>query len=83
MVAAVVAVVVSLVSIVLIVGVLRMFAQPSADADGPGPTRSVEDENLVFRCSVCGTEVRMTTAPLAEVDAPRHCRETMLQVTDG
>ena len=82
MVAVLVAVLVTLISIVVIVAVLRMFAQPSADAAGPGPTRSVEDENIVFRCSVCGTEVRMTTAPMDELDAPRHCRETMLPV-DG
>lgn len=34
-----------------------------------------------YRCMVCGTEVTMTASPAAGApDAPRHCREDMLQV---
>jgi endogenous inhibitor of DNA gyrase (YacG/DUF329 family) len=32
---------------------------------------------LTFRCSICGTEVRMTSANDEVPDAPRHCQEDM------
>ena len=35
-------------------------------------------------CSVCGTEVTMTSAPEDEIpNAPRHCREDMNLVVEG
>ena len=37
-----------------------------------------------YRCSVCGTEVTMTSAPEDEIpNAPRHCREDMDLVVEG
>ncbi len=31
----------------------------------------------MFRCSICGTEVRMTSANDEVPDPPRHCQEDM------
>jgi hypothetical protein len=40
--------------------------------------------NYRYRCTVCGTEVTMTSAPDGEApDAPRHCREDMSLVVEG
>ncbi len=36
--------------------------------------------NIRYRCIVCGAEVVMTSAQDAEPEAPRHCREDMVQV---
>ena len=39
--------------------------------------------DLKFRCGVCGAEVVMTAAQAdTEIDAPRHCREDMILVSD-
>lgn len=40
----------------------------------PGTIRRVR---LVYRCSVCGAEVRMTAAPSEDPEPPRHCMEDM------
>jgi hypothetical protein len=32
---------------------------------------------LLYRCSICGTEVRMTAANDEQPEAPRHCLEDM------
>jgi hypothetical protein len=36
---------------------------------------------ILYRCSICGTEVRMTTANDQMPEAPRHCLEDMDLVT--
>jgi hypothetical protein len=39
--------------------------------------------DLKFRCVVCGTEVVMTAAQAdTDIEAPRHCREDMVLVSD-
>ena len=39
--------------------------------------------DLKVRCAVCGAEVVMTAAQAGtEIDAPRHCREDMVLVSD-
>ena len=44
---------------------------------------SVVPVDLKFRCAVCGAEVVMTAAQAdTEIDAPRHCREDMILVSD-
>ena len=40
----------------------------------PGELRKV---NLRYRCSVCGAEVRMTSAPDELPEPPRHCMDEM------
>ena len=32
---------------------------------------------LTYRCSICGTEVRMTAANDEDPEPPRHCQEDM------
>lgn len=58
--------------------VLRMFAQPLAEPPPPGELRRVK---LMYRCELCGTEVRMTAALDEDPEPPRHCMEDMVLVT--
>ena len=44
----------------------------------PPPKRKVK---LMYRCSICGTEVRMTVANDQMPEPPRHCLEEMDLVT--
>lgn len=53
---------------------LRAFAQPLPEPPPPGELRKVK---LLYRCSICGTEVRMTSANDEVPDPPRHCQEDM------
>jgi len=53
---------------------LQSFATPPPPPPEPGRMRKVK---LVYRCSICGAEVRMTAAPSEEPEAPRHCMEDM------
>jgi hypothetical protein len=43
----------------------------------PPPPGELRKVNLRFRCSICGTEVRMTSAPDEMPEPPRHCLEDM------
>lgn len=54
--------------------VLRSLAQPTPEPPPPGELRKVK---LTYRCSICGTEVRMTVAPHEDPEPPRHCQEDM------
>ncbi len=54
--------------------VLRILAQPVPEPPPPGELRKVK---LTYRCSICGTEVRMTVAPNEDPEPPRHCQEDM------
>lgn len=54
------------------------FAQPLAPPPEPGELRKVR---LTYRCSICGTEVRMTQANDEMPEPPRHCLEDMDLVT--
>jgi hypothetical protein len=58
-------------------GMLSMFAQPTAEPPPPGELRKVK---IVYRCDICGTEVRMTTANDEVPDPPKHCLEEMTLV---
>ncbi len=63
-------------------GMVRSFngAPPFAQPPEPGELQPVD---FRYRCIVCGALVTMTAAPDGEVpDAPRHCREDMLLVSD-
>ena len=60
--------------------VLRMLATPIPEPPPAGELRKVK---LQYRCSLCGTEVRMTVAPDETPDPPRHCMDDMeLQQTE-
>lgn len=54
------------------------LARPAPDPPPPGELRKVK---ILYRCSVCGTEVRMTTANDQMPEPPRHCMDEMELVT--
>ena len=54
------------------------LAQPVPEPPPAGELRKVR---LMYRCSICGTEVRMTVANDQMPDPPRHCLEDMELVT--
>ena len=74
MVKLVLCVVIFLVVVRLGVAVLRTLGRPVPAPPPPGEMRRV---NLRYRCSICGTEVKMTAAPDEEPEPPRHCLEDM------
>ncbi|MBN2623809.1 MAG: hypothetical protein JXA83_10590 [Acidimicrobiales bacterium] len=63
-------------------GVLSGLATPLPPPPPAGELRKVR---LVYRCSLCGTEVRMTSANDEVPEPPRHCMEDMdlLSSVDG
>lgn len=54
--------------------ILRMLATPPPPPPPAGELRKVK---LTYRCSVCGTELRMTLANDEVPEPPRHCMEEM------
>jgi hypothetical protein len=58
--------------------IIGSFARPVPEPPPPGELRKVR---IQFRCSICGTEVRMTVANDEMPDPPRHCQEDMELVT--
>jgi hypothetical protein len=54
--------------------VMRSLATPLPPPPPPGELRKVK---IMFRCSICGTEVRMTSANDEVPEPPRHCQEDM------
>jgi hypothetical protein len=61
---------------ILRVGVMMLggLARPVPEPPPPGELRKVR---LLYRCSICGTEVRMTAANDEDPEPPRHCLEDM------
>ena len=57
---------------------LGALARPLPEPPPPGELRKVK---LVYRCAVCGTEVRMTSATEEIPAPPRHCMDEMDLVT--
>ncbi|MGY6501407.1 MAG: hypothetical protein ACXIVQ_11020 [Acidimicrobiales bacterium] len=53
---------------------LRGLGAPPPEPLPPGELRKVR---LNYRCGVCGTELRMTSAPDDDPPPPRHCLEDM------
>jgi hypothetical protein len=76
----VVAVVVGLVIVRVGFGMLRALATPLPEPPPAGELRRVK---IVYRCSMCGTEVRMTVANDAMPDPPRHCMDEMDVLSTG
>ena len=54
--------------------ILGSFARPIPAPPPPGELRRVK---LTYRCSSCGTELRMTLANDEVPQAPRHCADEM------
>ena len=53
---------------------LRALSTPLPPPPPPGEMRKVK---IQYRCTICGTEVRMTLATDELPDPPRHCQEDM------
>ena len=70
----IIAVIVGFVILRLGLAMLRGLARPVPDPPPAGELRKVK---IMYRCSICGTEVRMTVASHEEPDPPRHCLEDM------
>jgi len=56
---------------------LKMMIGFSRGVPPPPPPGELRQVKLGYRCSLCGTEVRMTRAPNADPEAPRCCMEDM------
>jgi hypothetical protein len=55
-------------------GMLHSIATPLPEPPPAGELRRVK---IAYRCSVCGTEVRMTVAVEQDPEPPRHCQGEM------
>lgn len=53
---------------------LAGLGRPVPEPPPPGELRKVR---ITYRCSICGTEVRMTSANDEVPDPPRHCQDDM------
>jgi len=53
---------------------LRGLAEPIPEPPPAGELRKVK---IMYRCTICGTEVRMSVSPNEEPEPPRHCLEDM------
>jgi hypothetical protein len=67
--------------VVVFLGIWRLgramlggLVRPVPEAPPPGELRKVK---IVYRCAVCGTEVRMTMANDEVPEPPRHCMDEM------
>jgi hypothetical protein len=56
------------------IGMLAGMAQPVPEPPPPGELRKVK---IGYRCSICGSELRMTVANDEMPEPPRHCLEDM------
>ncbi len=54
--------------------ILRALATPPPEPPPAGELRKVK---LIYRCAVCGSELRMTLANDEAPVPPRHCMEEM------
>jgi hypothetical protein len=66
--------------VILRLGVMMLggLARPVPEPPPPGELRKVK---LVYRCDICGAEVRMTVSPTEDPEPPRHCQEDMRLMT--
>ena len=53
---------------------IASFSRSTPEPPPPGELRQVK---LTYRCSLCGTEMRMTRAPQEHPEPPRCCMEPM------
>ena len=53
---------------------IGMFGNLPPEPPPPGEMRRIK---VKYRCSLCGTEARMTLAPTEDPEPPRHCMEDM------
>ncbi|HEY9555249.1 MAG TPA: hypothetical protein VIR58_00860 [Acidimicrobiales bacterium] len=58
-----------------------MFGGLALPVPEPPPAGELRKVKIMYRCSICGTEVRMTAANDEMPEPPRHCLEDMDLVT--
>ena len=56
---------------------LGMLRGMTSTLPPPPPSGEMRRINVRYRCSSCGTELRMTMAPDQDPPPPRHCLEDM------
>ena len=56
------------------ISMLRGLARPMP---GPPPAGEMRKVNIRYRCSICGTELRLVLAADQDPEPPRHCQEDM------
>ena len=77
-----VAIIVAVVAGVLIIRVgIAMLRSMGTPLPPPPPAGEMRRVNLRYRCSICGTELKMTRATVELPEPPRHCQEDMDLVT--
>jgi hypothetical protein len=66
--------------LILRIGVLMLggLARPIPE---PPPVGELRKVRIMYRCEICGAEVRMTVAPHEDPEPPRHCQDDMTMVT--
>ena len=70
----VVAVAVALVLLRIGVAVIRTFAAP---IPAPPPEGELRKLKRLYRCGICGLEIRTVQAASGDPDPPRHCMDDM------
>lgn len=70
----VIAVIVALVLLRIGIAVIRTFAAP---IPSPPPEGEMRKLKRLYRCSLCGLEIRTTVAGSEDPAAPRHCMDDM------
>ena len=70
----VIAVAVALVLLRIGVAVIRAFATPIPEPPPEGELRKLK---RLYRCSMCGLEMRTVQAASDDPDPPRHCMDDM------
>jgi hypothetical protein len=76
MITALIAVAIGLGVLVAAMWVVRMLGAPPPPEPDP---EEVVDMSVDYRCRVCGMRLTVTQAQGSEVEAPRHCREEMVE----
>jgi len=70
----VIAVVVALVLLRVGIAVIRTFAAP---VPGPPPEGEMRKLKRLYRCGICGLEIRTVQAGSEDPAPPRHCMDDM------
>jgi hypothetical protein len=73
----VIAVAIGVAIIAVTLWVIRLLLTPQPEDPDPD---AVQEVAVDYRCVVCGMRLTVTHAQDAELDAPRHCREDMVEV---
>lgn len=59
---------------------LKLLAGFASPMEEPPPAGELRKVKIMYRCEICGSEVRMTIAPHEDPAPPRHCMDEMTLV---